>query len=193
MAIVTCNRLLASYAEADPDRPAITCGEQSITRVAVNGDGVTRSLNVRCSGAASILTLFDDAFSGFTVEDVGPVSPAVDVPVQPASAWTPLPFTTNWYSDLGGWGPCGYRKIGDIVYIRGLANTTGAVSNTVATLPAGFRPPNSEMFTTQTAWLGTSVCRLDIQAGGAMVLGGSAPPAGGGQWLSLGGILFSVT
>ena len=32
MAIVTCNRLLAGYADAAPDRPAITCGEQSITR-----------------------------------------------------------------------------------------------------------------------------------------------------------------
>ena len=30
--LVTCNRLLAAYAEAAPDRPAITCGEQSITR-----------------------------------------------------------------------------------------------------------------------------------------------------------------
>ncbi len=32
MALVTCNRLLAAYAEAAPDRPAVTCGEQSITR-----------------------------------------------------------------------------------------------------------------------------------------------------------------
>ena len=32
MAIVSCNRVLAAYAEAVPDRPAITCGEQSITR-----------------------------------------------------------------------------------------------------------------------------------------------------------------
>jgi bile acid-coenzyme A ligase len=32
MAIVTCNRLLAMYAEAAPDRAAITCGEQSISR-----------------------------------------------------------------------------------------------------------------------------------------------------------------
>jgi bile acid-coenzyme A ligase len=49
MAIVSCNRVLAAYAEAAPDRPAITCGEQSITRAGLRdaAELLARDLAVR--------------------------------------------------------------------------------------------------------------------------------------------------
>lgn len=33
-----------------------------------------------------------------------------------------------------------YRKIGNVVYLRGLLNATAAAGNVIATLPEGFRP-----------------------------------------------------
>ena len=54
------------------------------------------------------------------------------------TAWTAVTFTNSWVN-LGP-QPAQYRKIGDIVYVRGQISG-GATSSSAFTLPAGFRPP----------------------------------------------------
>lgn len=50
-------------------------------------------------------------------------------------AWTTVAAYTNGYT-----GNVEYRKIGDIVYLRGIANG-GTIGLVAFTLPTGFRPP----------------------------------------------------
>jgi len=64
-------------------------------------------------------------------------------------AWTGLAYTnaggTTW-ADYGGfYQPGQYRKVGDMVYLRGLATRTAGAGITIATLPTGFRPVNRTM------------------------------------------------
>lgn len=54
------------------------------------------------------------------------------------SAWTNLTFSNGW-SAAGGFQVPQYRKIGDIVYLRGTMNS-GTMSVAASTLPSGFRP-----------------------------------------------------
>lgn len=62
-----------------------------------------------------------------------------------ATPWTALPFAANWANFGGVYQTAGYRKIGDVVELRGVVTRSpGAVPpQTIATLPAGYRPPAS--------------------------------------------------
>jgi hypothetical protein len=73
------------------------------------------------------------------------------------SAWTDFPFAAGYgnFVDIhgGGYQTVQYRKIGDMVYIRGLAHKIdhavipdGAI---LGTLPVGFRPPGHLGFSTK--------------------------------------------
>lgn len=56
------------------------------------------------------------------------------------SGWINLTLNSGWtMNDYAAEVPQ-YRKIGKIVYLRGLVNATTAAGNIIATLPAGFRP-----------------------------------------------------
>lgn len=54
------------------------------------------------------------------------------------TAWTTLPLSNGWVSSES---LPQYRKIGDIVYVRG--NAGNGAAGTIGTLPVGFRPPSS--------------------------------------------------
>ena len=56
------------------------------------------------------------------------------------SGWINLTLNSGWtMNDYASEIPQ-YRKIGNIVYLRGLVNATTAAGNIIATLPAGYRP-----------------------------------------------------
>lgn len=60
-----------------------------------------------------------------------------------ATPWTALPYATNWADAGFGWQAGQYRRLDDILELRGLcARSTSAsgATATIATLPAGFRP-----------------------------------------------------
>jgi len=61
-------------------------------------------------------------------------------------AWTNLSFGTGWTNFASGWQTGQYRKIGDMVYLRGLVKRTSGSSLTVTTLPTGHRPPGDLLF-----------------------------------------------
>ena len=49
------------------------------------------------------------------------------------------PTLVNSWADTGGYQTIGYRKVGDLVYLRGRP-TGGTAPSTAFTLPTGFRP-----------------------------------------------------
>jgi hypothetical protein len=59
------------------------------------------------------------------------------------SGWIGVPFNAGWVDYGGGFATCQYRRIGDLLYLKGLIKRTGANvagSSTMFSLPAGFRP-----------------------------------------------------
>ena len=58
------------------------------------------------------------------------------------SAWTGVTYAANWVNMGGAFQTVQYRKVGDIVYLRGTATKSGSAATVTAfTLPVGFRPP----------------------------------------------------
>lgn len=109
------------------------------------GDNTSHSFEIRVDPGIGA-NIFTD-YGLYYLEDVGPISygipPATD-PTPTAVAWTPLPLLNNWTWAGGSYPPPVYRKVGDMVQVRGgVANATPLVNPSVvnfALLPVGFRP-----------------------------------------------------
>lgn len=117
--------------------------------------------------------------------DASAINPLVSL----GTAWAGVSFGTSW-SDYGsGFQACQYKKVGDLVFLRGVANS-GAASwttyPTIGTLPAGYRPASNLRLAADGN--GAHV-RIDILTTGAIyyMAGGS----GSGR-ISLDSIVFSV-
>lgn len=55
------------------------------------------------------------------------------------TGWKTLNLSSGWSNPYGN-DVAKYRKIGNVVYLRGLINGTAVAGNTIATLPEGYRP-----------------------------------------------------
>lgn len=131
------------------------------------------------------------------------------------TGWVAPPLGTGWSNFGSGWATAGYRKLRGITYLRGLVKrTANPTSDTILTLPAGYRPAMQGVHTAATLAMyavpGTTSgspyadvltdiphvgVRLDIFATGGVALNNSnaemAPPGAGDiGWLSLNGISF---
>lgn len=101
-----------------------------------------------------------------TVEDFG--QPVYDL-IKP-TAWV-RPTLLNSWTDKTTTGFVAYRRVGDIVYLRGYVGG-GAVSTAIYALPAGFRPP----YSVSVASVSYSVsglwgsAKLDINTDGNIVM-----------------------
>jgi hypothetical protein len=87
--------------------------------------------------------------------------------------WRRIPLLTNWTEHGNGFNESGYKKDGNgRVHLRGLMNKAFVLSDGIfATLPVGFRPKNTEIFTVQTS---AGAHRMDINNEGRMIYTGSA-------------------
>lgn len=94
--------------------------------------------------------------------------------------WVPLTLQNGWIPYGGEYTPPAVRRIGNVVYLRGLIRDGTTTANTpVATLHPIFRPEYRRIFTTQTVTNGWA--RLDVQATtGNVLTSGNAS-----TWLSL--------
>nr|WP_326529633.1 hypothetical protein [Rhodoferax sp.] len=100
-------------------------------------------------------------------------------------AWTNASYNTGWGSYGGGYHAAQYKKFGDLVFLRGLVVRSSGSATTIFTLPSGYRPTNSMMFS-QLA--NDAVARIGINSSGNVVLqAGVATP-----WVNLTGIIFST-
>lgn len=66
------------------------------------------------------------------------------------TAWTDVTFQNGWVNYGGVYAPVQKRKVGDIVYLRGVMKS-GLTNNTAFTLPVGFRPPMKLQWAGQAA------------------------------------------
>lgn len=107
----------------------------------IDGDGATHALDIRCISGTVGTVAYGGNGCYFTIEDVGPNTyPALPLPAT-FPTYTPVAYGNGW-KDLGsGYQTAGYRKIGDIVNLRGYSDGTSATAVQMFTLPAGFRPP----------------------------------------------------
>lgn len=98
-----------------------------------------------------------------------------------------LAFNTGWqnYTGASGYQLAAYRKnpLGR-VELRGMVERASGALTTILTLPVGYRPAKSEVFTVYT---NTGVGRIDLQSDGQVVLAG-----GGVGFVSLSGITFDT-
>lgn len=113
-----------------------------------------------------------------------------------ATPWIAFPYSANYQAFNAGYSTPGYRRIGDIVYLRGLITrntSTAGANSTCGTLPAGFQPPGLCLYEQHLS--GVRV-RVDVYGvggptpAGAIVHADVALAVGG--YLSLDGIFFSV-
>ena len=85
--------------------------------------------------------------------------------------WKALSYTngggTTW-TDYGAGQQAGqYKKVGDLVFVRGLAKRTAGSGTTIATLPSGYRPPAPIFFAANAS---DAYGRVDVDASGNIVL-----------------------
>ena len=104
--------------------------------------------------------------------------------------WTAVSFGTGWSNVGGGYQDAKYKKVGDLVFIRGLP-TSGANNWAgqpgIFNLPEGFRPVARVICSTEVE--DKVYGRVDILANGDVQYqhGGA-----GSGWVCLDGIVFSV-
>lgn len=124
--------------------------------------------------------------AGSWVEIPGVGAGAVDVP------WIAVTFENGWANRGGTDQACQYRKIGDIVYLRGtMTKTSGLVYGQSAfTLPVGYRTSSIVRFSPAVMDAGavTQLARGDFNGG---AYAPQAGPAAVGWWSV--DLQFSVT
>lgn len=69
----------------------------------------------------------------------------IDVDVVGRTAWTSPTMQNSWVAYGAPFGGAEYRKVGDMVQIRGVIKS-GSTTATMFTLPAGYRPPYRVQF-----------------------------------------------
>ena len=127
-----------------------------------------------------------DAWSGWW--QVGPPAAGFDTGWQ---GWWSYGYEMSGYG--APWGPPQYRKIGNVVYLRGLLAQAGAIATptNLGALPPGYRPVGQNHLCVIQHSGGT--CRLDIDAGSGNLTayaGAYGVPDG---WYSLHNISFPAS
>lgn len=113
-------------------------------------------------------------------------------------AWTSVTFSGTW-ADIGGSdSACRYRKLGDIVFVEGVAERPSGTSTlSLFTLPSGYRPAKHKWFSTIIKYSGSQfVCRVEIATSGIVTITDPAVGTLGTLqivYVMLDGIQFSTT
>jgi hypothetical protein len=156
------------------------------------GSQGTYGWNASLSGTNS---MYLDTMSTWYIEDIGPISGSVPV-ADPTPAWIAMPLVNGWGA-YGGLIAPQYRKLGDMVQLRGTVQ--GGTADTICTLPVGYRPPG---FALHMAWLSDNnstiraATRLEVQGDGRVIMNSQYGTSGLTlpiEHLSFDGISFSVT
>ena len=108
-------------------------------------------------------------------------------------AWTGLSYGTGWVDYGGGYQAGQYKKVGDLVFLRGLVRrtTTSAGDITIGTLPAGYRPAARLMMSTTGYWSSAyQLTRVEILTTGVVQFAGSIGVTV--DFFSLDSIVFSI-
>jgi hypothetical protein len=110
---------------------------------------------------------------------------AVDTRTADPPAWIAPTFQNGWGDFGGGFVTAGYRKIGDIVYLRGFISG-GTIAAACFTLPLGYRPAQTHRMSSVSYDV---FCEIEISASSAGVIA----LTGNSGWVSLSNIQFDVS
>ena len=111
--------------------------------------------------------------------------------VLPTPAWIAPTLLNGWtiYSPGSGFSLPGYRKIGDIVYLRGMITGGSVAAAPFFNLPVGYRISGGAYFIIASA--GTPTANyIQVNTSGDVRNVSTLPS---NSWLSLDGVYFSVT
>lgn len=100
-------------------------------------------------------------------------------------AWTAVNFNTGWVDYGGGYDEVKYKKVGDLIFLRGLCKRTSGSSTLVTTLPVGYRPTTPQIFAIAS---NSAYGQVDIYGNGEV----HASIASHSVWVSLAGLVFST-
>lgn len=115
------------------------------------------------------------------------------------SAWANMTLQNGWGNIGGGWALAQYRKIGDIVYLRGLISRSTALTVTtplaICTLPSGFTAGGAEIFTVNCAGnnYGDQQCRMNVGTNGGVEIVIGNTNQNPHVYVSMAGVQFSTT
>lgn len=188
----------ADWSSANPVLAAGEIGLETDTgKTKMGNGGTTWNLLSYWPSATGDLTVND-----LTVNNIAGADAVLDditadtltvggVLIAPPTPWTTPTFTNNWDEfTAGGYQGAQYRKIGDMVYLRG-ALKDGDDAMSAFTLPPGFRIPTKDSFPLGALPdYGTTPAYLDVFPDGTVVpnlLGAS------NGYVGIAGISFSVT
>lgn len=113
------------------------------------------------------------------------------------TGWVALTFDSGWVNFGGGYNNLGYRRIGPVVYLRGMVKRDGIAApagDVITTLPAGSRPSARHIFGRQqtkdvTAGVAENLGRVDIGTSGDVLY---MDDIGAADWLNLDGITLPL-
>lgn len=162
----------------------------TVTLLAENANGSDiASLSVAAGGTPSIdltatsivlagqVALSGDLdMNGNDILDIGTIG----------GSWTNLSFLSGWGNLGGGWQTGQYKKIGDIVMLRGFVVRTSGSSAYIATLPSGFRPPAPDRWAVTTDAGAHANVQIDSNGDMSVVVGSPT------DYITLSGIIFST-
>lgn len=106
-------------------------------------------------------------------------------------AWTAVAgsFNTGWGNfDATNYSDVAYRKVGDLVQLRGIAKRSSGTETTIYTLPSGYRPASGQR-NVFIALSNGAAARVDVYSGGEVVHVGGGDAT---QYVSLDGLQFST-
>jgi hypothetical protein len=107
--------------------------------------------------------------------------------------WIALPLTAGW-TNLGSYQPAQYRRVGDVVELRGTVVQDVPANTVITNMPAGFRPSVTRMFGVLAFRNSVKdmIQRVDLGADGNMVCPGAAWPDAYG-YLTLDQVSYSTS
>ena len=125
-----------------------------------------------------------ELFGAPVANEVNRLTPLVD-------GRTPTPWVTctlqNSWGHYAGQQPLSYRKVGDIVYMRGCVSG-GTIGSTLTTLPAGFRPPILLAFPLVCTLAAGPGPEINIKPDGTCTISNTT-----NTYVHVGAIVFSIT
>jgi hypothetical protein len=117
----------------------------------------------------------------------GPAGPSGAMGTIADTGWVNPILLNSWANyNAPTWEPAGYRKIGDVVYLRGMLKPgTATTGTTILTLPAGYRPGGNQHISVPTSVDPAS--RINLMANGDVLVNVAMP---GATWCSIANISF---